>query len=107
MTLLSPDDFKDRPYVAGLNQIGHAVLGGALMVVASIFMPLIPATILVGLGIIAWEAYQLKRMAGLKSDYWGDLLFWAIGLFGFSFNPFLPFIALAGGAWMIYMGALK
>ena len=31
--IFAPDDFRDNPYVAGLNQIGHVVFGAALAVV--------------------------------------------------------------------------
>ena len=49
----APDDFAGRPCVAGLNQMGHAVAGSAIVSVA-----LLPVAML---AICAWEVWQFKR----------------------------------------------
>ena len=46
----APDDFAGRPCVAGLNQMGHAVAGSAIVSVA-----LLPVAML---AICAWEVWQ-------------------------------------------------
>ena len=92
--LFTPDDFANDPYTAGLNQMGHAVLGGAV----GLFLGLWG-----GLLIIAWEGWQLHRRGAVRSDYWADLVFWGIGLFLFQWAYFLPLIAGLGFLWMIYL----
>jgi hypothetical protein len=92
--LITPDDFASDPYTGGLNQMGHAVLGGAL----ALFMGYWAGVLIIG-----WEAWQLKRKGALRADYWADLSFWAIGVFMFQWEYFLPFIAGLGFTWMIYI----
>jgi len=91
--LFQPDDFKNDPYTGGLNQMGHAVLGGAV----GLFLGLWG-----GLLIIAWEGWQLHRRGAVRPDYWADLFFWGIGLFLFQWAYFLPLIAVLGFLWMVY-----
>lgn len=94
LDLLTPDDYTDRPYVAGLNQIGHAILGASLALFLGWYA---------GLLIIAWEGWQLKRRGGLRSDYWGDLSFWLMGVSLYSWVYFMPLTIVAGAAWMVYL----
>ena len=49
----APDDFAGRPCVAGLNQMGHAVAGSAVVSVAPLPVAM--------LAICAWEVWQFKR----------------------------------------------
>ena len=46
----APDDFAGRPCVAGLNQMGHAVAGSAVVSVAPLPVAM--------LAICAWEVWQ-------------------------------------------------
>ena len=80
MPLLEPDDFQDRPYVGGLNQMGHfgvgaAAAAAAVLLGASVFWSIL----IVGLFFIAWEAYQLKRRNASLKDYAYDLAYWLCG----------------------------
>ena len=103
MNLFTPDDFRNDPYTAGLNQIGHGVLGACVAILLFQFIPYTQAVILGGLGIITWEALQLHLRGAIKSDYWADLFFWAMGLFLFQWVFFLHLLAAAGFGWMLFM----
>ncbi|TXH15866.1 MAG: hypothetical protein E6R03_06455 [Hyphomicrobiaceae bacterium] len=89
--IFDPDDFRDDPYSAGLNQIGHMVFGGALAVLFGWWA---------GLIVIAWEAYQLRYRGALRSDYWADWAFWTFGIACVAHWWFLPAVVMLGGAWM-------
>lgn len=76
----APDNFAGRPYVAGLNQAGHAWLGAAIVGVLSMASPLWLAVSIAGIGILAWEAWQLFCNGAKKRDYFRDLAFWFYGV---------------------------
>lgn len=80
MGVFDPDDFADDPYVGGLNQLGHVVFGAALVGLASTFAGVFAAILIAGGGVIAWEAFQLKRRGALKPDYIADLFYWLTGI---------------------------
>ena len=90
--IFSPNDFREDPYKAGLNQLGHVVLGAALAVVFG--------WIIAALAFIGWEAAQLKYFGARKHDYFQDCFFWGIGVY-MSGSELTPVVALVlGGAWM-------
>ena len=89
--MFDPDDFKDDPYTAGLNQIGHMVFGAALAVFFGWYA---------GLAVIAWEAYQWHYRGARKADYWQDWGFWTFGIFAGGMWWFTPAVIVIGGAWM-------
>ena len=70
--IFDPDDFAGRPYEAGLNQLGHALLGAAL----AAFLPLGLAVV----GIVSWELWQRKRRGATALDFFFDLLYWLGGV---------------------------
>jgi len=55
----APDDFAGRPCVAGLNQMGHAVAGSAVVSVAPLPVAM--------LAICAWEVWQNEVDAARKT----------------------------------------
>lgn len=89
--IFDPYDFRNDPYTAGLNQIGHMVFGAALAVFLGYWA---------GLLVIAWEGYQYHKRGALKSDYWADWAFWTFGIFSASWYYFLPAVIALGGLWM-------
>lgn len=95
LEFFSPDDFKDRPYVGGLNQMGHVVFGAALEVVVGGWVGMF--------FILSWEIYQFSRLSSLKSDTRIDSCFWLLGLY-IGGAVYLPVVAVAaGGLWMGYL----
>ena len=94
INLLTPDDFKNDPYTAGLNQMGHIVVWAAFAVVFGWYA---------GFIVVAWEGYQYRRLGALRSDFWADFIFGLIGVFCYQWEYFLPMTAAMGGAWMLYM----
>lgn len=90
--IFAPEDFRDVPYVAGLNQIGHVVFGAALAVEAGVWIAVI--------GFVLWEMFQLKFAGARKHDYYQDCFFWGAGIY-FSGSGHIEAIALVlGGIWM-------
>lgn len=96
--IFDPDDFRDDPYTAGLNQIGHMIFGAALAVFLGYFA---------GLLVIAWEIWQYKKRGALKSDYWADWSFWTFGVFCGGWSYFEPAVIVLGGLWMFVIYAAK
>ena len=92
MSLFEPDDFADDWYVAGLNQIGHMVAGGAAVVVFG----MVGAAICIA----ALELWQYYRRSAIKADTIMDTAFWAYGMAFFGAAWFLPSVIILGGAWM-------
>ena len=92
MSLFEPDDFADDWYVAGLNQIGHMVAGGAAVVVGGVWF----AALCIG----ALELWQYYRRSAVKADTITDTAFWAYGMAFGTAVWFLPSVILLGGAWM-------
>jgi hypothetical protein len=90
--IFAPDDFRDAPYTAGLNQMGHVVFGAALCVAFG--------WVIAALLFVAWEMIQLKYGGARKHDYYQDCMFWAAGVY-LAGSEWLPVVAvLMGGAWM-------
>jgi hypothetical protein len=90
--IFAPEDFRDDPYVASLNQIGHVVFGAALAVLFG--------WVVAALAFVAWEAAQLKCAGARKHDYYQDCFFWGAGVY-MAGSEFMPVVALVlGGAWM-------
>jgi hypothetical protein len=79
LTIFEPDDFADRPYVGGLNQMGHATLGAALVGVLAFALHPSLALVAGGLAIIALEGWQLHKRGATLADYWIDLCYWLTG----------------------------
>lgn len=92
LKFFKPSEFKNDPYEAGLNQIGHMVFGAALAVFFGWWA---------GLLVIAWEAFQLRRQGARKSDYWADWAFWTFGIAAHSWYYFNPAVIVLGGLWMV------
>jgi len=95
--IFDPDDFRNDPYAAGLNQIGHMVFGAALAVFLGWWA---------GLLVIAWEGWQYHKRGALKSDYWADWAFWTYGVAAFPWTYFLPSVVVLGGIWMFVIYAV-
>lgn len=90
--IFSPDDFRNSPYTAGLNQMGHVVFGAALCVALG--------WVIAALLFVAWEVAQLRYMGARKHDYYQDCAFWAAGVY-MAGSEWLPVVSvLMGGAWM-------
>ncbi len=90
--IFAPDDFRDNPYVAGLNQIGHVVFGAALAVVFG--------WVVAALLFVAWEMLQIRYAGARKHDYYQDCFFWSGGVY-MAGSEWMPVFALAAGAaWM-------
>jgi len=70
----APDDFAGRPCVAGLNQMGHAVAGSAIVSVAPLPVAM--------LAICAWEVWQFKRRGATAADLKLDVAYWLAGAIG-------------------------
>lgn len=98
--IFDPDDFRNDPYTAGLNQMGHVAFGAALMSFACLYMQEVWAAWIVGGGILVWELWQLKKRGASKRDYGMDLLFWWSGVAMWSSDWLTMFAVLVGGAWM-------
>lgn len=92
MSLFEPDDFADDWYVAGLNQIGHMVAGGAAVDVGGVWFA--------ALCIAALELWQYYRRSAIKADTIMDTAFWAYGMAFGTAVWFLPSVIILGGAWM-------
>lgn len=98
--IFDPDDFRDDPYQAGLNQLGHVVFGAALMTaIGSVWV--------VGGGILAWELWQLKKRGADKRDYGADLFFWWSGVAMWDSDILAIWAIVAGGAWMLWTWGKK
>ena len=80
MNLFEPDDFADDPYQAGLNQMGHAVFGAALISITMAFTGVWLATFCVGTAILIWEVTQRWFRGATLPDYAADLIYWALGV---------------------------
>lgn len=77
---IEPEDFKDNPYIAGLNQLGHVVTGAAVVAIATLVVATIfQALLLAAMVFVAWELYQLERRGGNFKDYVADLVYWSMG----------------------------
>lgn len=92
MSILDPDDYADRQYVAGLNQMGHMVAGGA----AVIMFGLVGAAICIAL----LELWQFYYRDAEWTDAVADTAFWAYGMAFFAASWFLPSVIVIGGIWM-------
>jgi len=102
--ILAPDDFRNNPYLAGLNQIGHGGLAAAVMIELTPWLGLAWSTGLTGLAILALEVWQLWSLGAFRSDYWADLSFWFYGLILWPWFHFWTGLFVLGGLWMFYMG---
>jgi len=80
MGVFDPDNFAERPYEGGLNQMGHVTLGAALVAPLAVFLPVWWAVLGAGGVAVSWEAYQLHRKGALRSDYAVDLFYWLLGV---------------------------
>ncbi|MEL6889495.1 MAG: hypothetical protein AAFO86_12420 [Pseudomonadota bacterium] len=80
MSLIDPETFENDPYVAGLNQMGHATAGAALVAVLSIWLAMVPAALVAAALIGALELWQLRHRRGIAWDMFLDLAFWSAGL---------------------------
>lgn len=87
-----PNDFEDDPYTAGLNQLGHVVLGAALVILFGVYA----AAILVA----AWELWQYYKRGAFKADTIADVAFFASGIAmaGWLYMPVAAIVL--GGIWM-------
>ena len=92
MTLFDPDDFATDPYTAGLNQLGHVVLGAALVLFLGVYVAAVC--------VAAWELWQYYRRGAFKADTIADVAFFAAGMVmaGWLYMPIVA-IVLAG-VWM-------
>ena len=81
MSLIDPETFENDPYVAGLNQMGHATAGAALVAVLSMWLATVPAALVSLTLIVALELWQLRHRNGIAWDMFLDLAFWSTGLF--------------------------
>lgn len=90
--MIRPDDFADDPYTAGINQLGHVVLGAALVILFGVYA----AAILVA----AWELWQYYKRGAFKADTIADVAFFAAGIAmaGWLYMPVAAIIL--GGIWM-------
>lgn len=92
--IFDPDDFRGRPYTAGLNQMGHVVFGAALVVLFG-YVGAVAA-------FLAWETYQYKYRNGRFSDCVQDTVFWGIGVW-MQGSEYMPVVAvICGAVWMGY-----
>ena len=91
--MFDPDDFANAPYTAGLNQLGHVVLGAALVLLFGVYV----AAVCVG----AWELWQYYRRGAVKADTIADVAFFASGMAmaGWMYMPVAAI--LMAGAWMV------
>lgn len=80
MSLITPSDYSNNPYVRGLNQMGHVMLGCALSQYLSI-----PIAFLVFLII---EFGQWVWLGANRRDMFEDLFFWIAGVGAFIIVPF-------------------
>lgn len=78
--MITPDDFSGRPYVGGLNQLGHTAAGAAMLWLFLWVLPMWWAVMVAGGLILALEVYQLKFMGAKGKDYAADLLYWYAGV---------------------------
>ena len=90
--MFDPDDFATDPYTAGLNQLGHVVLGSALVLAFGIYVAAVC--------VAAWELWQYYRRGAFKADTIADVAFFAAGMAmaGWLYMP-IAAIVLAG-VWM-------
>lgn len=91
--ILIPDDFHDRPYLAGLNQIGHMAFGGALMMAFGVYAAC--------LAVAAIELFQFYKLGASRKDCYQDTAFWAIGMVAIAHPAFPVIIVSFGAIWML------
>lgn len=95
--MFSPNDFRDDPYTAGLNQMGHAVFGAALAVVFGVWW---------AAGIVAaWELHQFYKRRALRWDTIADVTFWTCGIAMAGWHYMPVYAILMAGFWMIFIWA--
>ena len=81
MGIFDPEDFRGRPYVGGLNQMGHHVFGAALIgwsnycITDNLWICLAIAYTLFG----GWEIHQRLFKGATRADFIADLLYWSSG----------------------------
>ena len=92
LSFFDPDDFATDPYAAGINQLGHVVLGACLTILFGVYA----AAILVA----AWELWQYYKRGSMRADTIADVAFFASGIAmaGWLYMP-VAAIVLAG-TWM-------
>lgn len=78
--MFDPDDFYDRPYVGGLNQLGHAGSGAALIGPLSMIFAMSSATLLAFAAVFAWEARQYLVRGATWQDCVADFIYWSAGI---------------------------
>jgi hypothetical protein len=78
--MFDPDDFSDRPYEGGLNQMGHVTLGAALVSPLMAFLPVWGAVLGAGGIALAWEVFQLRYRGAVRPDYIADVAYWLSGV---------------------------
>lgn len=92
MTLFDPDDFSTDPYTAGLNQLGHVVLGAALVLLLGVYVAAVC--------VAAWELWQYYRRGSVKVDTIADVAFFAAGM-AMAGWLYMPIVAIVlSGAWI-------
>lgn len=79
MRLLDPETFADQPYVAGLNQGAHILVGAALVSAAGIFLPPDFAIIVALFLALVLELWQFLEKDAALWDFMLDLIFWWAG----------------------------
>jgi len=92
MRLLAPESFVNDPYVAGLNQMGHCVAGGALAAALHAVMPVAAAIAVALVLVLALEGWQWFRLGADLWDLLLDLAFWCAGIFSWM--------------WLVSIGAV-
>lgn len=84
--IFDPDNFEGRPYVGGLNQLGHVIAGAALVAVFGL-----PVSVFL---IVVWEFWQLYARGADKLDFKIDLIYWLLGALtwglGWVMWPLIP-----------------
>ena len=84
MSLIKPDDFAGRPYVGGLNQLGHVVAGAAAFAIAALVFPFWVAFAVSVVGILAIELSQFLKLNATAPDLLRDTVFWGVGVGGWA-----------------------
>ena len=84
MGVFDPDNFDGRPYVGGLNQMGHVVFAAALVGVFALPFDWLWALVCATSLFLSWETYQaLCKGAGIL-DFKADLSYWSAGAVAWS-----------------------